>query len=99
MNLQQMMMQAQKMQRELKKANDALANEEFTITKGGAVMVKMLGNKKVLEVNIDKDTLSEDNKEMLEELIMMAINELIEEISQKETEIQERITGRAGPLF
>ncbi len=99
MNLQQMMMQAQKMQRELKKANDALATEEFAITKGGAVMVKMLGNKRVLEVNIDKDALSEDNKEMLEELIMMAINELIEEISQKETEMQERITGRAGPLF
>ena len=99
MNLQQMMMQAQKMQRELKKANEALAAEEFSVTKGGAVTIKMFGNKKISEVKIDKDALSEDNKEMLEELLLMAINELMEEITAKEAEIQERITGRAGPLF
>ena len=42
MNMQQMMMQAQKMQRELKKAQDALKAQEFSISKGGAYFDELL---------------------------------------------------------
>ena len=44
MNMQQMMIQAQKMQRELKKAMDALAQQEFSVNKSGAVTVTMYGD-------------------------------------------------------
>ena len=54
MNMQQMIMQAQKMQRELKKAKAELAKQEFTVTKGGAVTVVMYGNKLIKSISIDE---------------------------------------------
>ena len=57
MNMQQMMAQAQKMQRELRKAMAALAEKEFVVSKGGAVTVTMMGNKEVKSIVIDKDRL------------------------------------------
>ena len=56
MNMQQMMAQAQKMQRELKKAMAALAEKEFVISKGGAVTVTVLGSKEVKAIEkIDEE--------------------------------------------
>lgn len=99
MNIQQMMMQAQKMQRELRKAMDELAKEEFVISKGGAIIVTILGDKTIKAVHIDDDAFEKENKEMVEEMIAMAINEGLVEIKNKENALQERITGRAGGLF
>lgn len=99
MNIQQMMMQAQKMQRELRKAMDELAKEEFVISKGGAITVTILGDKTIKAINIDDDAFEKENKEMVEEMIAMAINEGLVEIKNKENALQERITGRAGGLF
>jgi len=99
MNMQQMMIQAQKMQRELQKAQAELAKKEFSVTKGGAVTVKMLGSKEVLSINIDEDAFDKDNIEMIEEMIALAINELINQIEEESNAINEKITGRSGGLF
>ena len=96
MNMQQMMAQAQKMQRELKKAQAELAQKEFIVSKGGAVTVVVYWNKQIKAVEIDKDAFSEDNKEMIEELIPMAINEALAQIAEEEEAINERITGQPG---
>ena len=96
MNMQQMMAQAQRMQRELKKAQAELAQKEFVITKGGAVTVTVLGSKEVKSVQIDKDAFDLDNKEMVEDLIALAINEAIQKIEAENEAINERITGQAG---
>ena len=96
MNMQQMMAQAQKMQRELQKAIKALEEKEFTITKGGAVTVKMYGSNQIISVSVDEDAFDKDNKEMVEELIAMAINEGLEQIKAEREEITERITGQKG---
>ena len=96
MNMQQMMAQAQKMQRELKKAQAELAQKEFVVSKGGAVTVVVMGSKEVKSVQIDKDSLDPDNKEMLEDLIAIAINEALEKIAEEEEAINERITGQPG---
>ena len=96
MNMQQMVMQAQKMQRELKKAKDELAKQEFTVSKGGAVTIVMMGDKTIKTISIDEDAFDKDNKEMVEEMIALAINELFEKISVAEEKIEEKITGRAG---
>ena len=96
MNMQQMMAQAQKMQRELRKAQAELAQKEFVVSKGGAVTVKVLGSKEVIEVSIDKDAFDPDNKEMIEELIPLALNEAITQIEKESEEINERITGQRG---
>lgn len=96
MNMQQMMMQAQRMQRELKKAKDELAKKEFTVSKSGLVTVTMLGDKSISSINIDEDGFDKENKEMVEELIVAAINELFEQIDELNEQIEEKITGRAG---
>lgn len=101
MNMQQLMMQAQKMQRELKKAKEALASTLFTKNRGGMVEVKMYGNFVVDSITIDEDAFDADNKDMVEETIAICINELIEEIRDAEEEINNKITGspHGGGLF
>lgn len=94
--MQQMMMQAQKMQRELQKAQAELAKKEFSVTKAGLVTVTVLGSKEIQSIVIDEDGFDKDNKEMVEEMIAAAINELFEQIDEESEAINERITGRAG---
>ena len=96
MNMQQMMAQAQKMQRELRKAQAELAQKEFVISKGGAVTVTVLGSKEVKAIEIDKDAFDEDNREMVQDMIALAINEAIAQIDEEAEEINERITGQPG---
>ena len=96
MNMQQMMMQAQKMQRELQKAQDELAKKEFSVSKAGLVTVTVLGSKEVKSIEIDEDGFDVDNKEMVEEMIVSALNELYEQIDAEAEEINSRITGRSG---
>ena len=99
MNMQQMLMQANKMQRELQKAMEALHEKDFTISKGGAVTVVVKGSKKVSSISVDKDAFDADNKEMIEEMIALAINEAVDQIIAEEAAINQRITGRANGLF
>ena len=94
--MQQMMAQAQKMQRELKKAMAALAEKEFVVSKGGAVTVTVLGSREVKSIEIDKDAFDEDNREMIQDMIALAINEAITQIEEEAEEINERITGQPG---
>ena len=96
MNMQQMMAQAQKMQRELRKAQAELAKKEFIVSKGGAVTVKVLGNKEIVEVSIDKDAFDPENKEMIQDMIALAINEAMAKIDEESEAINERITGQPG---
>ena len=98
MNMQQMMIQAQKMQRELRKAIAALHEQEFNLTKAGLVTVTLYGNKTIKSVSIEEDAFEKDNKEMIEDMIAAAINELSEKIDAEEEAISERITGQKGGL-
>ena len=93
MNMQQMLMQAQKMQRELKKAKDELAKKEFVIAKSGMVEVKMLGSKSVTSIKIEEEAFEKENKELIEETIALCVNELINKIEGEEDAINERIAG------
>jgi DNA-binding YbaB/EbfC family protein len=96
MNMQQMMAQAQKMQRELRKAQAELAQKEFKISKGGAVTVIVLGSKEIKSVEIDNDAFDAENKEMIQDMIALAINEALGQIEEEAEAINERITGQPG---
>lgn len=98
MNMQAMLAQAQKMQRDLKKAHDALAEQEFAVSKNGLVTVTVYGDKQLKSVDIDKDALEADNKEMIEESIVLAYNEALEQIEAAIEEINLKITGRREGL-
>ena len=99
MNMQQMIIQAQKMQREMQKKQAELEAQEFTVSKGGAVTVVVKGDKSIVSVSIDKDAMDPDNKDMVEELVALAINEAIEQIKSKEAEISSSVSGGMGGLF
>jgi len=96
--MQQMLMQAQKMQRELDKAHTELAAKEFTVKKAGIVTVILTGDKKLKELTIEPDALNAENAEMIQDTVVMAVNEALDAIDNEETEITERITGRKGGL-
>ena len=98
MNMQAMLAQAQKMQRELQKAQDELKEKEFTVEKAGAVKIVMLGDKTIAELTIADDAFDKDNKVMIEEMIGLAINEAMEKVDKAMEEINQRITGRAQGL-
>ena len=91
--LQAMMAQANKIKRELRKAQEELDAKEFVVSKGGAVTVTVLGNKTVKSVSIDEDAFDKDNKEMIEEMIALAITEALAQIEQATRAYKEKITG------
>jgi hypothetical protein len=94
--MQQMMIQAQKMQRELQKALAAIDAKEYKISKAGLVEIVVTGDKQIQSINIEKDGFDPDNKEMIEELIVSGLNELFEQISKERDAAEEKITGQKG---
>ena len=97
--MQQMLMNAQRMQREMAKANAALAEKEFVVEKSGMVKVTLTGDFNVTAIEIDPDALDPENKEMLQETIALAINEALEQIAAEKEAIEERVTGGKNGLF
>ena len=94
--MQQMLANAQRMQRELQKAQAALAEKEFPVSKNGMVELVMLGDRTVKSLVIDKDALDPENAEMLTDAIVLALNEALEAIQEESDAIEERITGKGG---
>ena len=94
--MQQMLMNAQRMQRELQKAHAALDAKEFHVSKGGMVELTMFGNRTVKELVIDKDALDPENADLLAETITLALNEALEAIEAENDAIEERVTGKNG---
>ena len=94
--MQQMLMNAQRMQRELQKAHAALAETEFKVSKAGMVDLVMMGDRTIKEIHIDKDAMDPEMIEDLQEAIKLAINEALEKINAANEEIEEKITGKTG---
>ena len=93
--MQQMMMQAQRMQRELAKAHAEIDEKVFDVKKAGIVEVSVKGNRQVVGITIDEAALNPDDKDMIEDTIMMAINEAMEQIQNAHDAADERITGQS----
>jgi hypothetical protein len=88
-----MMKQAQKMQEELQKAQQQLANEEVTGESGGGmVKVTMNGKHEVRHVHID-DTLVGDDKDMLEDLVAAAFNDASRRVAEKTEQSMSGLTA------
>ena len=94
--MQQMLMQAQKMQRELQKAHAELEAKEFSVEKSGMVKAVVMGSRSIKSLDIDKDALDPENKEMLEEAIILALNDAYAQIEKANEEIEEKVTGQRG---
>ncbi len=97
--MQQMLMQANKLQRELLKAHEELDKKEFTAEQGGMVKMTVKGDKEIVKIEIDGDALDAENKEMLEEAIALCYNGILADIKKEADAIDERITGKSGLPF
>ena len=84
MNIQAMMKQAQKLQSDMMTEKAKIDAMEFE-GKSSLVTVKMNGKKEVTKVDIQVDQFDSDEKEMLEDMVMLAVNDAIKKID-KETE-------------
>ena len=91
MNMQQLMQQAQRMQREMEKAQKDLEAKEFEIVSaGGGIKVTITGAKVVKNIEIDEDIIDPEEKEMLQDMIVVAINEAISLVINEEQKILAR---------
>lgn len=93
-NMNQMLKQAQKMQEEITKTQSELEEREFeTSVGGGAVEIKMTGAKKLLSLKIKPEVVDPDDVEMLEDLVMSAFNQAVENIEKTSEEEMSKVTG------
>jgi DNA-binding YbaB/EbfC family protein len=91
-NMQQMIMQAKKAQEDVSKAIAKINEQEFSATMGGgAVKVAFTGDKNLTCLEIDKELLAPENKDMIEEMIGMAINKVFEQIDEATDAVQSMI--------
>ena len=80
MNMQQLMKQAQKMQEQLQKQMETTIVE--ATAGGGMVSVKMNGNKQLLSIQVDPEVFTGGDREMLQDLIVAAVNEGIRRVDE-----------------
>ena len=94
MNIQAMMKQAQKLQKDMMNVKDEIDSTEFT-GESSLVRVTVKGTKEVVKVEIDKsNSLDSDDIEMLEDMILVAINEA----NKKVDEMTEKKMGKFGNI-
>ena len=89
MNLQQLMKQAQQMQEKLQKQMEATVVD--ATAGGGMVAIKMNGQKQLLSIQIDPEVFTGGDKDMLQDLIVAAVNEGIRKVD-------EALAGQLGGL-
>ena len=78
MNINSLMKEAKKMQADLEKSQNELAMKTFEASAGGgAVSVKVNGEKKILDLKLQKDVVDPDDVEMLQDLVLTAVNEAL----------------------
>jgi hypothetical protein len=96
-NMANLMKQAQKMQRQMEEQAKEMENKEFTATAGGgAVEATVSGSKKLLKLKIDEAAVDPDDVEMLEDMIVAAINEAIDQVDQESSAAMSKLTGGMG---
>ena len=96
-NMNNLMKQAQKMQRQMEESQKELEEKAFTTSAGGGVVeVTISGKREVTKVKIDPDAVDPDDVEMLEDLIVAATNEALRKVEQESTSMMSKLTGGMG---
>ena len=81
MNINQLMKEAKKMQADMEKSQEELSQREFEATAGGgAISVKVSGNKEIKEIVIKKEVVDPEDVEMLQDLILTCTNEALRKV-------------------
>ena len=98
-NMNNLMKQAQKMQKQMEETTKELEEKEITATAGGgAVEVVVTGKKEIKSVKLDPEVVDPDDIEMLEDLIVAATNEALRQIEEYSQAQMAKVTGGLGGL-
>jgi nucleoid-associated protein EbfC len=92
-----MMGQFQKMQEQMAATQEALADETVTVTAGGgAVSITITGHQRIQTIEIEPDAVDLEDLEMLQDLLVAAVNQAIEQSQAMAAERMEGLTGGLG---
>ncbi len=93
-NMNNMLKQAQRMQRQMEESQKAMETKEFTATAGGgAVSVTITGKREVTSVIINPEVLDLEDVEDLQDLIMVAMNDVLNQVEEANNDAMSKMTG------
>ena len=93
-NMNQMLKQAKKMQEQMMKMQEEMEEKVYEATAGGgAVSVKINGKRELQEIKLAAEVVDPDDIEMLEDLIMAAVNDAMTKIDEISVKEMEKVTG------
>ena len=99
-NMNNLMKQAQKMQRQMEEGQKELETKEFTAKAGGgAVEVTVSGKKEILNVKLSEEAVDPDDIETLQDMIIAATNEALKLAEEANNELMGKMTGGLGGGF
>lgn len=94
MNMNNLMKQAQKMQKQMEKMQEDLDSKVIETTAGGgAIKITISGKKEIKEIKIKPEVVDPDDVEMLEDLVLSAVNEAIRQAEEISSSEMNKITG------
>ncbi len=98
-NMTNRMKQAQRMQRQMEEGQKELETKEFTASAGGgAVEATVSGKKELLKVTLSQEVVDPEDVEMLQDLILAAVNEAMRQAEEASAELMGKMTGGLGGL-
>lgn len=93
-NMNNMMKQVQKMQKDMEKAQQELEAQIYDTTAGGgAVKLSVNGKKEVLSLTLSPSVVDPDDIEMLQDLILVALNDALKQVDEQSNKVMGRMTG------
>ena len=93
-NMSNLMKQAQRMQRQMEENQKVLEEKDFTAKAGGgAVTVTISGKREVKSVELSNEVVDPDDIEMLQDLIVAAMNEALKQVDDANQEAMSKMTG------
>ena len=96
-NMTNLMKQAQKMQRQMEEQAKEMETKEFTATAGGgAVEATVSGARQLVKIKLDEEVVDPDDIEMLEDLIVAAVNEAFGKVDEASASAMSKFTGGMG---
>lgn len=98
-NMNNIMKQAQRMQRQMEETSKELEEKQYSASAGGgAVTVTVSGKKEVVSVKLSEEVLDPDDIEMLQDLIMAATNEAFRQMEEESSAAMAKLTGGLGGM-
>ncbi|MBD7912548.1 MULTISPECIES: YbaB/EbfC family nucleoid-associated protein [Clostridium] len=93
-NMNNLMKQAQMLQKQMQEAQKEIESAEFEASAGGgAITVRVSGKKEVLGINIKPEVVDPDDVEMLEDLVLSAVNEALRKADEETSNKMGKLTG------